>query len=243
MKRKPTLSLIFPIYNESQRLQVSFTRALKFLSRQRYRSEIILVDDGSSPPVVHRWASYPVKLVALSRNIGKGGAIAAGVAHASGRYIVFSDIDLSVSLDHLSSMLGLLRTHPVVIGSRRLPASRIVTHQPRLRELTGRVFTFLSNVICGIHVADATCGFKGYQTNAAKRLFSRMTIQRWVFDVEILYLARKFGYDISEMPVIWADCKGTKVRGSDIVGSFIDLLRIRWNDRKGVCRLSVHLIM
>lgn len=241
MKRKQIieLTLIFPVYNEQERLTYGIRTALKYLMRQTYRWEVIVVDDGSYIPAAETLAAENLlfvpnlDVIRLWPNCGKGRAIAQGVAKARGKYIVFSDIDLSVPIATISKLLHDLKNHELVLASRRAQGSRILTHQPWLRETSGRIFTWLANVICGLRVTDATCGFKGFRKAAAKRLFKKMKIDRWVFDVEILYLARKLGYSVKEMAVTWADRKGTKVRFTDFFFTFFDLLRIRLNDNVG----------
>lgn len=241
MKRKPIieLTLIFPVYNEQERLTYGIRTALKYLRRQTYRWEVIVVDDGSYIPAAETLAaanllfSPGLNVLRLWPNQGKGWAIAQGVAKAKGKHIVFSDIDLSVPIATIQRVIKGLQNHEIVIASRRARGASIRTHQSFARETSGCIFTWLANVICGINVSDATCGFKGFQRDYAKTLFSKLTIKRWVFDVELLYLARKLGYSVKEMPVTWADRKGTKVRFTDFFFSFFDLLRIKLNDNVG----------
>ncbi|OGG11937.1 hypothetical protein A2Z00_03910 [Candidatus Gottesmanbacteria bacterium RBG_13_45_10] len=244
--RVPYLSLIIPAYNEHTRLLSGVSTAISYLKKQRYSWELILVDDGSVPSVVHvlrrgyRAKTFPYALDKLPiiihrlpKNRGKGAALKAGVALGRGHLIVFSDVDLSVSITYLSPMLRALARYNIVIASRRLAKSDIIIHQSFGRELSGRIFTALSNIICNTQVADATCGFKGFQKVVAKEIFAQSRITRWVFDTEILFLARKRRWEIKEFGVAWANTSGSKVRPFDSVISFIDLFRIRWNDMRG----------
>ena len=236
-KKNPSLSLIIPAYNETVRLTRGLSRVTAFLSGKRYAWEIIIVDDGSKIPVkklLHMAYSHlPVKIFRLNKNYGKGKAIAYGVSRATGKNIVFSDADLSVPIVVVDAIMEQLKHHPVVITSRRSRASEIVVHQPVAREAAGRLFTMLSNTICSTEVTDVTCGCKGFTRDTAKRLFGTSRIYRWVFDTEILYLARKYGYSIAEIPVHWSNKEGSKVRLKDSIGSLYDLLRIRWYDMRG----------
>jgi dolichyl-phosphate beta-glucosyltransferase len=244
-KNTPTLSLIIPAYNETTRLVSGLYHALTYLSAKRYTWEIIVVDDGSKIPVtvvigaartvkllqLHR--HFPLTVYRLEKNYGKGRAIAEGVKRANGRYIVFCDADLSVPISTVDEILAHLPRFPVVITSRRTQGSKIITHQTPMREAAGRIFTKLSNVLCATHVVDATCGCKGFTSDTAKRLFGASRIHRWVFDTEILFLARKYGIDIFELPVRWTNKEGSKVRGTDVLRSLYDLLLIRWYDMRG----------
>jgi dolichyl-phosphate beta-glucosyltransferase len=233
------VSLIIPVYNEHARLIRGVAAIHTYLKAQTYSWEFILVDDGSDIPVskVINQKHYRVSIIRLPKNQGKGAAIAAGVRRAKGEYIVFSDIDLSVPISRLRDVLYIFNKRKplfdIVIASRRSPGSQIVVHQPITRELSGRMFTFLSNTICTVGVSDATCGFKGFRARAAKRLFATSKIKRWVFDTEILFLARRYGYSIVELPVSWSNKSGSRVQAGDTITSLFDLLKIRLNEWNG----------
>lgn len=230
------LSFIVPVYNEHARLIRGIEAIHKHLNAQPYSWEFILVDDGSDIPVTNviNKKKYRVSIVRLPKNQGKGAAIAAGVNRAKGRYVVFSDIDLSVPLQSLKPLLSQLNAYDIVIGSRRSQGAKIIVHQKRARELLGRIFTWLSDAVCRAGVSDATCGFKGFRAGVARRLFATSKIHRWVFDTELLFLARKYRYSILELPVSWSNREGSKVKIGDMVVSFIDLLKIRVYDAGGM---------
>ena len=232
---RPKLSLIIPVFNEEKRLAKGIKTLESVTRRMPRRFELIVVDDGSLRPqqAFLPKTSLPIDFFRLFQNRGKGAAIAEGVKRARGEYIVFCDIDFSVPPEAIIRIVEALSSHDIAIASRRLPGSVIATHQPIVRELSGRIFTFLSNVVCDARVADVTCGCKGFRASVAKRLFSARRIDRWVFDTEILFLARKWGYRIAEVPVVWRDRIGTKVKPWDLIGSFIDLFKIRWYSWKG----------
>lgn len=226
-KINPHLSLIIPIYNETRRLEKGLHHALAYLQSQSYSWEIILVDDGSTDNSA-KLIPDQVSLIRTARNFGKGHAIRLGVEAAKGDYIFFSDIDFSVSLDHLPKFISQLKTHQVVIGSRRLSSSHITQHQPSIRESLGGGFTTLSNKILGLHHTDLTCGFKGFQAQVAKKLFSLQRLNGWAFDSEILFLAKKLGYTVAEIPVVWKNDPLTKVSlFKDILISLFSLIKIR----------------
>jgi dolichyl-phosphate beta-glucosyltransferase len=243
----PAVTLVIPVYNETVRLISGLYQVLTYLSSARFSWEIIIVDDGSKIPVskvlfeaknrkmLHFPISQlPVRVHRLDRNYGKGKAIAAGVAQANGHFIVFTDADLSVPVSELAKTIRLLKKYPIVIASRRTKKANIVVHQSIMRESAGRIFTILSNLFFDLRVADATCGFKGFQKTVARELFTKSRIHRWVFDTEILFLARKYRYAIYQMPVDWTNKSGSRVRAGDGMSSLIDLFRIRWYEVRGM---------
>jgi dolichyl-phosphate beta-glucosyltransferase len=246
INKKPHVTLVIPVYNETIRLISGLYQVLSYLRKQSYGWELIIVDDGSALAVrtmldqaVHRRIlrydirKLPVSVYRLRTNRGKGAAISLGVSKAKGEYVVFTDIDLSVPVSELANMLRHLRKYPVAIASRRLTASKILVHQSNSREIAGRIFTVLSNTVCQTYVTDVTCGFKGFRQEAARKLFRKRRIDRWVFDAELLFLARKYNIGVKEFPVAWTNKSGSKVRVGDSVSAFIDLFRIRWNDWRG----------
>lgn len=221
------LSLIIPVYNERRRLEKGLHHALSYFKNQHYSWEIIVVDDGSIDNII-RLIPDQVSFIRTAQNFGKGHAIRLGVEAAEGDYIFFSDIDFSVSLDNLPHFISALKTKDIAIASRRLPASSISKHQSFLRESLGRGFTKLSNLILNLNHTDHTCGFKGFRKEAAKKLFSAGTLNRWAFDSEILYLASKKNYKVTEIPVIWKNDPLTKVNMlRDVLSSLYSLLTIR----------------
>jgi len=235
LSKRPLVSLILPVYNEDRRLVPGLIAAISYLQKQPYTWELIIIDDGSRVPVAEFIQTTPVyrqlqkiphSILRLSKNSGKGFAIAAGVAQARGTYIVFSDIDFSVKISSLSAMIMKLQHAPVVIASRRAPGSTIARHQPILRETAGRLFTYFSNTLLGIRVYDITCGFKGFERRAAKRLFRTLVIAGWVFDAELLWRARTLRMPIVEVPVHWSDKPGTHVHMTDVVHSWADLMKL-----------------
>lgn len=242
---RPKLSLIIPCYNEENRFEAGFLAIISYLTAQKYSWELLLIDDGSRVPVTKLVAAamkqnpsafkrkLPVFVQRLPVNMGKGAAIRFGVEKSRGSYVVFSDIDLSVPIENLELMLHHLKHNALVVASRRSEGSTITVHQPFIRELSGRIFTALSNIICDTGVGDVTCGFKGYTRDVAVKLFAQARINRWVFDSEIVYLARKYAIPVVEMPVSWSNKEGSKVKPADMFQSLVDLVRVRWNDARG----------
>jgi dolichyl-phosphate beta-glucosyltransferase len=236
MKSKNDLiTLVFPVYNERGRLRSGLTVLASYLRSQKRAYEVLLVDDGSVVPasevvrgIADKISDMPLSIYRLSQNKGKGAAIAYGMKKAKGAYIIFCDIDFSVPPQAIEDIIEALAHSDIAIASRRLAHSEIVLHQPMIRELSGKIFTFLSNALFGLHLADTTCGCKGFRAPVGKELFGKIRVKRWVFDTEVLFLARKSGYSIAEVPVSWSHSQESRVRVWDSVGSFVDLLKIRW---------------
>ncbi len=230
------LSLIIPAFNEAKRIGKSLDKILDFLRAQNYLAEVIIVDDGSrdgtGEVVRERYSTNSGIIIHKQpRNVGKGEAVKQGMLLGNGKYLFFSDVDLSVPIEMLSVFLTHLENNcDVTIGTRQKPGAVIKVHQPFYRELMGKMYTRLSNWILGLPVSDFTCGFKGFRREAARELFSRQQLKNWSFDAEILYLAWLRGYRVQEIPVTWGDDRATKVRlWRDIITSFLGLLMIRLN--------------
>jgi len=236
---KIKLSVLIPAYNEELIIRKSLEEVVNFLKGKKYNWEIIVIDDGSSdktPIIVEGFGLENLKLEKLSINTGKGGAIRRGVEMADGEFIIFTDVDLSVPIEYVDKfLLKLEKGSPIVIGSRRVMGSKIIRHQGWLRENMGRVFTFLSRFATGTNISDFTCGFKGFRTEVAKKIFSKSIINRWVFDSEVIFLAKKFKFRIVEIPVEWINRKDSRVTslGSAGLNSLVELLKIKFNDIAG----------
>src|ERR1043166_4459630 len=218
------LSLVIPAFNEDRRIGQSLERILSFFRAQSYPFEIIVVDDGSTDRTVEVVrgfaASDPqLRVEPQPQNRGKGEAIRRGMLLAGGKYLFFSDADLSVPIEAVPDFLSRLEAgDDVAFASPRIGGGVIEVHQPIHRELMGKVFTGLSNLILGLKLKDFTCGFKAFRRDAARELFSRQRLGGWSFDSEILYLAKSKGYRIAEVPVVWRNDEATKVRlGRDVV--------------------------
>ena len=232
------LSIVIPAYNEEEILRTNLSKIVKYLNGHKLDWEMIVVDDGSkdkTPEIVKSFGDKRVILLGLGRNMGKGKALKEGVLRTNGKFIIFMDADLSVPLRFIKPMLDLLEGSPVVIGSRRTEKSRILKHQPFVREAMGRVYTFIARLVSGVKLKDFTCGFKGFNRRAGKVIFGKSVINRWSYDTEIIFLAHKFGFKIDQLPVEWLNRENSRVRlGKDTITSFVDLLRIRINNFRGV---------
>lgn len=232
------LSLVIPVYNEERRITAGLTHTLDYLKTQRFPWEIVLVDDGSADRTIMLAQKLldhlPHQLIRHGVNRGKGAAVKSGMLAARGQYVVFSDIDFSTPISELPKLLAGLKNHDLAIGTRRHPQSQVVKRQPKLREFLGHVFTKLTNVFLTPGIYDATCGFKGYRGEVARDLYTQTRVGGWAFDAEVLFIARRHGYSIVQIPVTWADNSATKVHLlHDGLMAFRDLVRIRWWDLFG----------
>ncbi len=237
----PFLSVIIPAYNEEARLVPSLEVITRYFSVQPYKTEIVVVDDGSSDrtcDIVLDWqrkSALPVRLEKNPCNMGKGAAVKRGMLAGAGEYTLFMDADLSTPLETMQDFLPVLRQGAdVVIGTRKHPLARIQKYQPWLRRNLAKGFVVLANSLLGTRLTDFTCGFKCFSHKAAQEVFSRSLVSGWAFDGEILFLAQRLGYKVVEIPVTWAHAGGSRVKlRRDVFGSFIGLLAVRSNARRG----------
>jgi dolichyl-phosphate beta-glucosyltransferase len=231
------LSVIIPAYNEEQRIGETLRVVHAYLQRQPYPAEIIVVDDGSQDGTAaivracHGWLPS-VHLLQNGRNRGKGFSVRQGFLRARGEYLLFSDADLSTPIEEVEKLFAALREpYDIAIGSRALRESRVEVHQPWYREHMGRLFNVFVQALAVPGIWDTQCGFKCFRHAAGRAICQRMAAEGFGFDVEMLYLARRLGYRVCEVPVVWRHSPQTRVRvWRDSIAMMGDLLRIRWND-------------
>ena len=222
------LSIIIPVFNESSRIQAGLKEIAKW-HQAKPGWEFIIVNDGSTDNTASKIKKFKfIKLISYEKNQGKGFALKQGVAQAKKSLVLLSDIDFSTPLTELPKLYEKIPSADLLIGSRKMAGANVTKHQPWWREWLGRQFTNLTNLWLGIKVSDATCGFKLIKTQAAKQLFKLQKINRWSYDAEILFLAKKLGFPVAEVPVVWENDSRTKVRLlPDIFRSLWDLILIR----------------
>jgi glycosyltransferase involved in cell wall biosynthesis len=238
--RSPTLSIVIPAYNERERLTVSLPAIEAYLRATRLDAEILVVDDGSSdatakvvPTLVlgpdHRVISLPV-------NKGKGAAVRRGVLASCGEWVLVSDADLSTPIDEYGRLAAIACAEglDVVIGSRALPGSRVEVSQHIVRRVLGQVFNLILRRVTGLPYRDTQCGFKLLRRSRVQAVFAEMVIDGFAFDVELLYLCKRHGLRVKEVPVTWRNSPKSTV---NIIGSpprmLFDLLGLCWRFRRG----------
>ena len=243
----PSLSVVIPAYNEEKRLPGTLERVVQYLQQNVGQSEILVVDDGSSDQTAEaarRFCSsagsdrLSCRVLENPGNRGKGYSVRHGMQEASLDWILFSDADLSSPIEECEKLFAAAGgRYAVAIGSRALDRSLIGVHQSVFRENAGRIFNLCMRLLTGLPFADTQCGFKLFRRDAARDVFGRQRLERFGFDVEVLYLAQKLGYATVEVPVRWNHAAGTKVSMfGDSLNMFLDLWRVRANDWKGLYR-------
>ena len=227
------LSIIIPSYNDKLRLINSLKIIIKYLDLKKFKYELIIVDDGSTdntieniPPLIKQ----KTRILINDKNYGKGASIKKGVLAASGDFIFFSDADLSTPIEEMDNFLTTLnKGYDIAIASRAISGANILIHQSSFREISGKIFNFLVRLLLIPNIYDTQCGFKGFTKEAAKKIFLQQKIQRFGFDVEILYIAQKIGYKIKELPVSWTNAPNSKVNiFTDSLNMLIDLFKIKY---------------
>ena len=231
-----SLSIIIPAYNEANRLPDSLIKVKQYLSTAKWDFvEVVVVDDGSRDNTVQLAEAAGARVLRNPGNRGKGYSVKHGVLQAKGEWVLFTDADLSSPIGEVEKLWSAAESSSaqMVVGSRAVDRSLVGVHQPVLREAMGRMFNTAMRVVTGLPFKDTQCGFKLFETAAAREVFSRQQLDGFGFDVEVLFIARKLGYQAVEVPVRWDNVEGTKV--SLLLGfkAFTDLLKVRRNGMQG----------
>lgn len=234
----PGLSVVIPAYNEEARLPATLERLAAYMCRSAWqgRHEILVVDDGSrdkTAAVAERFAG--IRVLRNPGNRGKGYSVRHGVLESRGDWVLFTDADLSTPIEEVEKLWTAAQEAgaAVAIGSRALDRSLIGVRQSAMREASGRFFNAVMRIVTGLPFHDTQCGFKLFQSGAAKDIFSRQLLDGFGFDVEVLALAQALGYRAVEVPVRWNNAPGSKVGLGGGLSAFGDILRVRLNLRQG----------
>ncbi len=235
-----TYSIVIPAYNESARLSETLEKVLAYTRQQDWDAEVIVVNDGSrdnTADIVREFAQkdQAVRLIENPGNRGKGYSVRNGILNARGDIVVFSDADLSSPIEEMPKLVQALASGAdIAIGSRWLKVELQTQRQSLHRQLFGRIFNLLLRLSLGLQFADTQCGFKAFTRRAAQTILPLQRIERWGFDPEILFLARKFGFRVEEVPVLWGHSGGTRIHPLvDGAHMFQEMLRVRWYDLIG----------
>lgn len=234
------LSVVIPAYNEENRIIPTIKSVDSYLTRQKYPYEIIVVNDGSTDRTVEVVQKFQKTVKNLKLNInpinhGKGFAVRDGVGMAEGNHILFMDADNATHIEEVGEFWPYFKKgFDVVIGSRHIKGSKIVVEQPWYRKLLGRAANLLIQIVILHGIKDTQCGFKAFTRKAAREIFAVQEIAGWGFDMEILVIARKWGYKIKEMPVSWYNIGESRLRPiKAALRTLKDLFRIKWNSITG----------
>ena len=231
-----SISIIIPAYNEEKRLPATLRTVKAYLEAASWEfSEIVVVDDGSRDGTVEVARKAGMRLLRNPGNRGKGYSVRHGMLDAQGDWVLFSDADLSTPIEELDKLWTAVEREraQAAIGSRDLDRSLIGVRQPLFREFGGRFFNLVIRLITGLPFHDTQCGFKLFEGAAAREIFGRQRVERFGFDVEVLFIAQRLGYRTLEVPVRWNDVAGTKVSMLGAVAAFLDPLKVRWNGITG----------
>jgi dolichyl-phosphate beta-glucosyltransferase len=233
-------SIVIPAYNEAARIRRTIEHILAFVSDQQWNAEILVVNDGSTDntaQVVQDYAAQnrALRLIENPGNRGKGYSVRNGVLHSNGEIVLFSDADLSSPIEESLKLFTAIEAGAdVAIGSRWLRTELQVQRQPLYRQFYGRLFNLVLRLVLGLHFRDTQCGFKAFTRKAAYTIFPLQHIERWGFDPEILFLARRFGFRTEEVAVRWAHREGTRINPlRDGMRMAVEVLRIRWYSLTG----------
>ncbi len=235
----PFLSIVIPAYNEEHRLPSSLQKIQAFLETQPYSTEVVVVENGSTDQTLAIAAALventPGLRVIRETARGKGLAVRRGMLEARGEYRFICDADLSMPIEQVNRFIPPQLPHPdIAIATREGPGA-VRYNEPAYRHVIGRVFNSIVRWMALPGLQDTQCGFKCFQGQVAETVFSKQTLTGWSFDVEVLFVARRLGYTIAEVPIDWYFDPGSRVRlFRDSLQMFLDLLSIRRNARAGL---------
>lgn len=241
-----SLSIIIPAYNEEVRLPDTLLKVTNYLAQGNWLfTEILVVDDGSRDRTAEVAEGFgrngcPVRVLRNPGNRGKGYSVRHGMLEAKGEWLLLTDADLSTPIEELDKLWRAIENEPVeiAIGSRAIDRSLIGVHQPAFREKAGQLFNWAMRRLLRLNIRDTQCGFKLFRADAAREVFTRQKLDRFGFDAEVLFIARKLGGSILEIPVRWNNAEGSKVSLLNGATSFLDLLRVRLNDLRGIYHID-----
>lgn len=238
MGNQPYLSVIIPAYREGERIGRNLLEIEKYLSQKSFDYEILVIVDGSPDNTAEVARNYSTQVKNLRvidnpENKGKGYIVRQGLLESNGKIRLFMDADGSTSINHLDKFLPEFKNgYDIVIGSRDIEGAFIQIHQPKHREIMGNMGNWMIRVVLGLwKYPDTQCGFKMLTNEAAEKIASKMEVDRFGFDFELIILAKKLGFKIKQMPVRWLNEEGSTVGltgPNGFIQVLIDLFKTKW---------------
>jgi dolichyl-phosphate beta-glucosyltransferase len=234
----PLLSIVIPAHNEEKRLPEALEKIQAFLKNQTYQAEVVVVENGSDDRTLQIALEYsrqiPNLLVIHEHERGKGLAVRRGMLEASGEYRFVCDTDFSMPVEEINRFIPPTLSVDIAIGSREAPGA-VRYNEPEYRHIIGRAFNLMVRIMALPGLQDTQCGFKCFRGDVACKIFTLQTMVGMSFDVEVLFIARRLGYKIVEVPIPWYFDADSRVRlFKDSLGMAADLMQIRRNARHGL---------
>jgi len=242
---KYCLSVVLPMFNEQSQIKDTLSKIISYLKNKDFYFELILVNDGSTDDtldiidkciksILNNSEKIGFRIIDNKNNFGKGYSIKVGISASSGDYVLFTDADLSTPIEEFDILFdNILKGYNIVIASRDLPGSNIVQRQHIIRESMGKFFNLLVRKIMNLDYRDTQCGFKLFDRKSVNMIFPKLRINDFSFDVEILYIAKKMGLKVKEVPITWNNSKDSKVRViQDSFKMLLSLIKIKRMHRK-----------
>lgn len=244
-----SLSIVIPAYNEADRLSTTLRETFAYLNLHEDDSEVLVVDDGSDDDTaqvaetvfLEARGRVEARVIRVRPNRGKGNAVRTGLLAAQALIALFADADLSTPMSEVPKLVAPIRagSYDLVFGSRALDWKLIGVHQPWHREQSGRIFNLLMGLTTGLPYQDTQCGFKAFRMDVCRPIVEAGLIDRFGFDVELLYIAHTAGLRVLEQPIRWNDVAGSKVNFGNGLQGFGDLRRVKSNARNGLYNQAV----
>ncbi|MFC1769300.1 dolichyl-phosphate beta-glucosyltransferase [Nanoarchaeota archaeon] len=230
------LSIVIPAYNEEKRLGGTLSTITEYAKKNFNDYEIIVVDDCSKDSTSLLASNFEkVRVLRNEKNMGKGYSVKRGLLNAKFKYALFTDSDLATPIEEIEKFYEHMdKGYSIIIGSRNIEGSRVEIKQTKLRNMMGKVYPLLVKLLVINDFGETQCGFKLFITEDAKKIVEYQTLNRFSFDVELLFIAKKHGYKTKEVPVIWRDQKGSKLNPyTDSFDMLWELLKIKINSLLG----------
>ena len=251
MESQPFVSVIIPSYKEGDRIGTTLLEIGKYFKQKDLTYEILVVVDGSPDNTAEIARNYAlhvdhIRVIDNPENHGKGYVVRQGLLEAKGKYRLFMDADGSTAITHLETFLPALEEgNDVVIGSRDIEGAFVQVHQPRYREIMGDMGNWAIRIVLGLwSYPDTQCGFKALSARAAEAIASRMVVDRFGFDYELIILAHKLGFTVKQLPVRWLNEEGSTVGGlfgpNGFIQVLIDLFKTKWRLMIGAYKIGAY---